>query len=188
MGATSALSPQVVQYDDRTVCLKLRTPSATEHLHLSWHQTAARLCLGPPPSRGAVSEAFAFGGGARSCWDNSITPECCARQLAPRQMKRPGPLLHLNIGHLLVQANGLCCAGELLHSHLRGLILQVRPCRNAPHHTVNLQTAPSMQLTQHMYCTLRHGLSQGFESVCLQVMLGTHGDTASALRFDTHNP
>ena len=51
----------MVQYDDRTVCLKLRTPAALEHLHLSWHQTAARLCLGRPPDRGATSEAFAFG-------------------------------------------------------------------------------------------------------------------------------
>jgi hypothetical protein len=52
---------QVVQYEQRAVSIKLRTPSAVEHLHLSWHQTAARLCLGPPPDRGAVSEAFAFG-------------------------------------------------------------------------------------------------------------------------------
>lgn len=54
-------SAQVVQYEERTVSLKLRTPAAVEHLHLSWHQTAARLCLGAPPDRGAVSEAFAFG-------------------------------------------------------------------------------------------------------------------------------
>ena len=52
---------QVIQYDDRTVCLKLRTPTAFNHLHLCWHQTAARLCLGQPPDRGATAEAFAFG-------------------------------------------------------------------------------------------------------------------------------
>jgi hypothetical protein len=63
-------TPQVVQYEQRAVSIKLRTPSAVEHLHLSWHQTAARLCLGPPPDRGAVSEAFAFGTNSNKC----ITP------------------------------------------------------------------------------------------------------------------
>lgn len=58
---------QVLQYDDRTVCLKLRTPASYEHLHLSWHQTAARLCLGRPPDRGATSEAFAFGECIATC-------------------------------------------------------------------------------------------------------------------------
>lgn len=60
-------TPQVVQYEQRAVSIKLRTPSAVEHLHLSWHQTAARLCLGPPPDRGAVSEAFAFGTNSNKC-------------------------------------------------------------------------------------------------------------------------
>lgn len=52
---------QVLQYEERAVCLKLRTVEAALTLHMSWHSTAARLCLGELPSRGASSEAFAFG-------------------------------------------------------------------------------------------------------------------------------
>lgn len=70
---------QVVQYEQRAVSIKLRTPSAVEHLHLSWHQTAARLCLGPPPDRGAVSEAFAFGADSQKC----MSPAASTRALSP---------------------------------------------------------------------------------------------------------
>lgn len=50
-----------MQYEDRSVCIRLRTAGGNEALHLSWHPAAARVCLGGPPSRGATSEAFAFG-------------------------------------------------------------------------------------------------------------------------------
>lgn len=52
---------QVLQYEERAVYLKLRTAESAHTLHLSWHPMAARLCLGQLPSRGASSEAFAFG-------------------------------------------------------------------------------------------------------------------------------
>lgn len=73
---------QVVQYDDRTVSLKLRTAACYENLHLSWHQTAARLCLGKPPDRGATSEAFAFGGSIDCDVVHSI--QCADRLLCQR--------------------------------------------------------------------------------------------------------
>jgi len=49
---------QVVQPDRYTLALRLRTPLAQGWLHLSWHPTAARLCVGRPPARGDVSEGF----------------------------------------------------------------------------------------------------------------------------------
>jgi predicted ribosome quality control (RQC) complex YloA/Tae2 family protein len=51
---------QVVQPDPYTLSLRLRTPLRHGWLHLSWHPTAARACVGPPPPRGAASEAFSF--------------------------------------------------------------------------------------------------------------------------------
>lgn len=51
---------QVVQPDKFTLCLRLRTPLSHSWLHLSWHPTAARLCVGRPPTRGDVSEGFAL--------------------------------------------------------------------------------------------------------------------------------
>mmetsp|Transcript_13410 Transcript_13410/g.40547 ORF Transcript_13410/g.40547 Transcript_13410/m.40547 type:complete len:763 (-) Transcript_13410:349-2637(-) len=52
---------QVIQYEDRSVCLRLRTLEGSGTLHLSWHTSAARLCLGDPPARGGASEVFSFG-------------------------------------------------------------------------------------------------------------------------------
>lgn len=49
---------QVVQPDKFTLALRLRTPLSHGWLHLSWHPTAARLCVGRPPARGDVSEGF----------------------------------------------------------------------------------------------------------------------------------
>eukprot|EP00879_Flechtneria_rotunda_P017853 GHRR01018713.1.p1 GENE.GHRR01018713.1~~GHRR01018713.1.p1 ORF type:complete len:705 (+),score=256.20 GHRR01018713.1:640-2754(+) len=51
---------EVVQPDRYTLCLRLRTPLTQRWLHLSWHPTAARVCLGQPPIRGDVAEAFSF--------------------------------------------------------------------------------------------------------------------------------
>lgn len=51
---------QVVQSDKFTLSLRLRTPLSQGWLHLSWHPTAARVCLGQPPHRGDVTEAFSF--------------------------------------------------------------------------------------------------------------------------------
>lgn len=51
---------QVVQPDKFTLALRLRTPLSHGWLHLSWHPTAARLCMGRPPARGDVSEGFAL--------------------------------------------------------------------------------------------------------------------------------
>lgn len=54
------LLSQVVQPDRYTLSLRLRTPLSQGWLHLSWHPLAARVCMGAPPVRGAVSEAFSF--------------------------------------------------------------------------------------------------------------------------------
>ncbi|GBF97380.1 hypothetical protein Rsub_11027 [Raphidocelis subcapitata] len=51
---------EVVQPDPYTLSLRLRTPLRQGWLHLSWHPTAARACVGPAPPRGAASEAFSF--------------------------------------------------------------------------------------------------------------------------------
>ncbi|KAF8058048.1 rqcH [Scenedesmus sp. PABB004] len=51
---------EVVQPDRCTLALRLRTPLAQGWLHLSWHPVAARVCMGQPPPRGDVAEAFSF--------------------------------------------------------------------------------------------------------------------------------
>lgn len=51
---------QVVQPDKFTLSLRLRTPLSQGWLHLSWHPTAARVCMGQPPYRGDVTEAFSL--------------------------------------------------------------------------------------------------------------------------------
>lgn len=56
---------QVVQPDKFTLALRLRTPLDHAWLHLSWHQAAGRLCIGRPPARGDVSEAFTL---AQQVW------------------------------------------------------------------------------------------------------------------------
>eukprot|EP00775_Hariotina_reticulata_P013451 gene13451-13577_t len=51
---------EVIQPDKFTLSLRLRTPLSQGWLHLSWHPTAARVCMGQPPVRGDVAEAFSF--------------------------------------------------------------------------------------------------------------------------------
>jgi hypothetical protein len=51
---------EVVQPDKYTLALRLRTLDEQGWLHLSWHPTAARVCMGQQPQRGAASEAFSF--------------------------------------------------------------------------------------------------------------------------------
>jgi hypothetical protein len=59
---------QVVQPDKFTLALRLRTPLDHGWLHLSWHQAAARLCIGRAPARGDVSEAFTLAQQVRGEW------------------------------------------------------------------------------------------------------------------------
>jgi hypothetical protein len=72
VAAAAAADAQVVQPDKFTLTLRLRTPLSQGWLHLSWHPTAARLCMGRPPARGDVSEGFALAQQVRQ-----IQPRCC---------------------------------------------------------------------------------------------------------------
>lgn len=58
----------VVQTDANTLCLSLRTPAhpGRAWLWLSWHPTAARLCLGPPPPVRPDADAFSLGAQLRA--------------------------------------------------------------------------------------------------------------------------
>ncbi|KAK9848333.1 hypothetical protein WJX84_002062 [Apatococcus fuscideae] len=60
-GWVPAKVEQILQTDEQTICMRLRTVSASGWLHISWHPTSFHLCMGPPPVRGAASEAFSFG-------------------------------------------------------------------------------------------------------------------------------
>lgn len=62
MLAVCSHTPQVVQYDATSVCLRLRTiASKSNFLHLCWHPSSARLNLGEAPQRGSTAEAFSYG-------------------------------------------------------------------------------------------------------------------------------
>ncbi len=67
---------QVVQSDPHTLCIRLRaqargTPGSdssaisaepvTGWLWVCWEPVLARICIGPPPQRGAAAESFTFG-------------------------------------------------------------------------------------------------------------------------------
>lgn len=60
-------SLQVIQASDTSVCLSLRNRESLEQgapkqwLHLSWHRINGRICIGPSPQRGSISEAFSLG-------------------------------------------------------------------------------------------------------------------------------
>ena len=48
----------VLMADESTLALRLRTFDRQGWLHISWHHTAARVCIGEAPGRGEASEAF----------------------------------------------------------------------------------------------------------------------------------
>ncbi|KAK9868230.1 hypothetical protein WJX84_009935 [Apatococcus fuscideae] len=60
-GWVPAKVEQILQTDEQTICIRLRTIKDSGWLHVSWHPTSFHLSMGPAPTRGAVSEAFAFG-------------------------------------------------------------------------------------------------------------------------------
>ena len=56
-------------------------------MYLSWHQTLARICIGPTPERGSTAEAFSLGnlafGRTSSCVQADVTvnmTDCQERQ------------------------------------------------------------------------------------------------------------
>ena len=55
-----AVYVQVVLPDTSLLCLRLKTLEHQSWLHVSWHHTAARICVGSQPVRGHASEAFAL--------------------------------------------------------------------------------------------------------------------------------
>jgi hypothetical protein len=50
----------VIMAEESTLTLCLRTLSQSGWLHISWHQVAARVCMGMAPNRGEAAEAYPF--------------------------------------------------------------------------------------------------------------------------------
>eukprot|EP00976_Prorocentrum_cordatum_P082393 1184799-Prorocentrum_minimum.AAC.3 len=52
---------QVIQVDVHTLVLGLRTVNRSGWLYISWHPTAARICMGAPPDRKPDAAVFSYG-------------------------------------------------------------------------------------------------------------------------------
>lgn len=73
---------KAVMTDEHTLALFLRTPDAKGWLHLCWHPRAARVCIGPEPTRGQAAEAYPLA---------DFAHQTCAAALPPRMPACMGP-------------------------------------------------------------------------------------------------